>query len=104
MFWFSNSLHTNKRCLNKQGKKSFFRSGEKSTSEMEEFSYDKIVIFSLLFLGTTVFLGGVVNSNVKEICPRGNNKVIILFPYVMIDVYYSCLNCINWKHNTCVNT
>ena len=26
----------------------------------------------------------------KEICPRGNNNVIILFPYIMISVYYSC--------------
>ena len=26
----------------------------------------------------------------KEICPRGNNNVIILFPYIMINVYYSC--------------
>jgi hypothetical protein len=26
----------------------------------------------------------------KEICRRGNNKVIILFPYIMINVYYSC--------------
>ena len=27
-----------------------------------------------------------------------------LFPYIMINVYYSCQNCINRKHNTCVNT
>ena len=29
-------------------------------------------------------------SYLKEICPRGNNNVIILFPYIMINVYYSC--------------
>ena len=27
---------------------------------------------------------------VKEICPRGNNKVIIYFLIIMINVYYSC--------------
>ena len=27
---------------------------------------------------------------VKEICPRGNNKVIIYFLNIMINVYYSC--------------
>ena len=26
----------------------------------------------------------------KEICPRGNNKVIIYFLIIMINVYYSC--------------
>ena len=41
---------------------------------------------------------------VKEICPRGNNKVIIYFLIIMINVYYSCYNCINRKLSTCVNT
>ena len=27
---------------------------------------------------------------VKEICPRGNNKLLFIFPYIMINVYYSC--------------
>ena len=26
---------------------------------------------------------------VKEICPRGNNKLLFIFPYLMINVYYS---------------
>ena len=30
------------------------------------------------------------SGRLKEICPRGNNKVIILFAYIMINVYYSC--------------
>ena len=30
------------------------------------------------------------SGRLKEICPRGNNKVIILFPYIMINFYYSC--------------
>ena len=28
--------------------------------------------------------------DMKEICPRGNNKVIIYFLIIMINVYYSC--------------
>ena len=37
--------------------------------------------------GTTL---GCFGAFLKEICPRGNNNVIILFPYIMINVYYSC--------------
>ena len=29
-------------------------------------------------------------NKMKEICPRGNNKVIIYFLIIMINVYYSC--------------
>ena len=31
-----------------------------------------------------------LTDKVKEICPRGNNKVIIYFLIIMINVYYSC--------------
>ena len=34
------------------------------------------------------FLGQ--NDLLKEICPRGNNKVVIYISYIMINVYYSC--------------
>ena len=41
------------------------------------------------------FLDGNITNHflitvLKEICPRGNNNVIILFPYIMINVCYSC--------------
>ena len=45
-----------------------------------------------------------LGDEVKEICPRGNNKVIIYIPYIMLNVYYSCYNYINRKLSTCVNT
>ena len=31
-------------------------------------------------------------------------KLLFIFPYIMINVYYSCQNCINRKLGTCVNT
>ena len=39
----------------------------------------------------------------KEICPRGNNKVVIIYIFMfMINVYISCYNCINRNISTCV--
>ena len=29
-------------------------------------------------------------TKVKEICPRGIIKLLFIFPYIMINVYYSC--------------
>ena len=39
---------------------------------------------------------------VLEICPRGNNKVVIIIFHVHDKVYTPWYNCINRKHNTCV--
>ena len=31
-------------------------------------------------------------------------KLLFIFPYIMINIYYSCQNCIKQKLSTCVNT
>jgi hypothetical protein len=36
--------------------------------------------------------------NVKEICPRGNNNIVIIIFLVHDNVYIPCYNCIKWKH------
>lgn len=42
-------------------------------------------------------------AGLKEICPRGNNKVVIIYIFMfMINVYISCYNCINRNISTCV--
>jgi hypothetical protein len=46
---------------------------------------------------------GDIGEMVKEICPRGNNKVVIIYIFMfMINVYISCYNCINRNISTCV--
>jgi hypothetical protein len=34
----------------------------------------------------------------KEICPRGNNNIVIIIFLVHDNVYTPCYNCIKWKH------
>jgi hypothetical protein len=44
---------------------------------------------------------GKIGFPVKEICPRGNNKVVIIYIFMfMINVYIPCYNCINRNIDT----
>jgi hypothetical protein len=43
--------------------------------------------------------GGIYKyKKVKEICPRGNNNIVIIIFLVHDNVYILYYNCIKWKH------
>ena len=47
-------------------------------------------IYLSLMMNMILIIVFAIILKVKEICPRGNNKVVIyIFPYIMINVYYS---------------
>jgi hypothetical protein len=51
-----------------------------------------------LTIGSLSFRVGSLGSILKEICPRGNNNIVIIIFLVHDNVYTPCYNCIKWKH------